>query len=154
MIAYVVPGKPVGVNRGGATGTRMWGKTPEQKAFATRLAAFGINARRRERWETTDAPVYVAIRVVFENEQPDTDSPTKPILDSLEVSRPRLHRPGAALLANDHQVRLYAVGRGVDLENPRVELAVFLASETALFLGEVERLLALDADARMGGRAA
>lgn len=124
IVRYVVPGAPVGQNRNGAKGTRAYGKTPEQKAFTTRLAAYGINARRRAGWETTTDKVTVGIVVWFDSERPDIDSPEKAILDSLEVSRPKLHRPGAAFLANDRQVSGKATARGVDPKNPRVEITI------------------------------
>jgi Holliday junction resolvase RusA-like endonuclease len=122
-VAYVVLGKPVGQNRSGANG-RPYGKTPAQRAFAQRLARCGLEARRRADWDTTDGPVEVTIRVVLENERPDTDGPVKAVLDSLEVSRPRLSRPGAGFLANDRQVRRYVVERLVDKTRPRVEVEV------------------------------
>jgi Holliday junction resolvase RusA-like endonuclease len=132
-VAYTVPGKPVGQNRNGSNRTRAYGKTPEQRQFASMLAAHGMRARRAAGWETTDAPVEVWIRVVFASERPDTDSPIKAILDSLEVSRPRLNRPGAGFLANDRQVRRYVVDRAVDRDRPRVEvrLAPFGAAARA-----------------------
>ena len=118
-VAYVVPVKPAGQNRSGAN-ARPYGKTLAQKTFANFLAVYGFQARQRAGWETTKARVEVEIRIFFENERPDTDSPVKAILDSLEVSRPKLCRPGAGFLANDRQVRRYIVDR----ENPRVEVLV------------------------------
>jgi Holliday junction resolvase RusA-like endonuclease len=123
QVTYVVPGKPVGQNRSGVNG-RPYGKTPAQKAFAARLAGHGLRARRAARWETTTAAVEVTIRVVFQNERPDSDGPVKAVLDSLEVSRPRLSRPGAGFLVNDRQVRRYVVERLVDKRAPRVEVEV------------------------------
>ena len=122
-VAYVVPGKPVGQNRSGANG-RPYGKTPAQRLFAQRLATCGLAARRRAAWETTQRPVEVTIRVVLESERPDTDGPVKAVLDSLEVARPKLRRPGAGFLANDRQVRRYVVERLVDKAAPRVEVEV------------------------------
>jgi Holliday junction resolvase RusA-like endonuclease len=101
-----------------------WTKTPAARAFAVKLAAYGAQARQRSRWDTTTAHVEVRIRVVFDSERPDTDSPVKAILDSLEVSRPKLNRPGAGFLANDRQVRRYTVDRAVDKLRPRVEVEV------------------------------
>lgn len=122
-IAFVVPCKPAGQNRNGWRGGA-WTKTPAARAFAEALALFGAQARHRAGWKTTSAPVEVRIRVIFENERPDIDSPVKAILDSLEVPRPKLRRPGAALLENDRQVRRYTVDRGVDRNHPRVEIEV------------------------------
>ena len=126
VVSYVVLGKPVGQNRSGANG-RPYGKTPAQKLFAQRLAACGLAARRAAGWQTTSEAVEVTIRVVLENERPDTDSPVKAILDSLEVSRPKLRRPGAGFLANDRQVRRYAVERHIDAQRPRVEVEIRVA---------------------------
>lgn len=126
-VRYVVPGKPVGVNRpGGGRGGRvpLKTKTPEQRAFAEVLAFYGLRARVRARWETTKDRVEVEIRIFFADKRPDTDAPVKAILDSLEVSRPKLRRPGAAFLANDRQVRRYLVERGVDRERPRIEITI------------------------------
>jgi len=123
VIAYVVPVKPVGQNRNGSR-TGAWTKTPAQRAFASALAAYGQQARSRAGLETTTAPVEVKIRIFFESERPDTDAPVKAILDSLEVSRPKLRRPGAGFLANDRQVRRYAVERHIDRDSPRVEITV------------------------------
>ena len=127
-VVYVVPGKPAGTNRNGWNGGA-WTKTPEARDFAARLAAHGLKARRRAHWETTEEPVEVEICVVFDSERPDTDAPVKAILDSLEVSRPKLNRPGAAFVANDRQVRRYSVERVIDRARPRVEVTVRLAPE-------------------------
>lgn len=132
VVAYVVPGKPVGQNRPGGRGKggRKRGrvphgvKTPEQRLFAHQLAVHGLAARRRAGWETTRSPVEVWISVVLDSERPDTDAPVKAILDSLEVSRPHLRRPGAGFLANDRQVRDYHVHRDVDPKRPRIEIRV------------------------------
>lgn len=122
-VTYVVPGKPAGVNRNGWAGGA-WTKTPEARAFAARLATYGMHARRAARWETTSEPVEVHIRVVFDSERPDTDAPVKAILDSLEVARPKLNRPGAAFVQNDRQVKRYHVERHIDREHPRVEITI------------------------------
>jgi Holliday junction resolvase RusA-like endonuclease len=122
-IAYVVPVKPIGQNRNGAR-TGPWTKTTAQRDFATALAVYGHQARQRAGWVTTTAPVQVGIRIYFQSERPDTDSPVKAILDSLEVSRPKLRRPGAGFLANDRQVRRYVVDRLIDAKEPRVEIEI------------------------------
>lgn len=125
VIRYTVPGKPVGQNRGSKARTRAYGKTAAQKAYAARLAFHGLAARRRLRVETTTAPVEVWFRIHFADERPDTDGPVKALLDHLEVSRPRIRRPGAGWLANDRQVRSYHVARGEpDKLNPRVEVEI------------------------------
>jgi Holliday junction resolvase RusA-like endonuclease len=123
-ISYVVPGKPVSCNRNGSNATGRYGKTPEQKDFAARLACYGAQARARAKWGTTFEPVSVAIRLFFASRRPDADGPVKAILDSLEVSRPKLHRPGAGFLADDRQVRFYSVTPDVDPRNPRVEIEI------------------------------
>lgn len=122
-VAYCVPGKPAGQNRNGWRGGA-WTKTPAARHFANLLALYGAQARQRAGWKTTTAHVEVRIRVLFENERPDTDGPVKAVLDSLEVPRPKLRRPGAAFLANDRQVRRYTVDRGVDKLRPRIEVEV------------------------------
>lgn len=122
-IVYVVPVKPAGVNRNGAR-TGAWTKTDAQRDFANALAVYGQQARQRAAWSTTTSPVEVEIRIHFESEIPDIDSPVKAILDSLEVSRPRLRRPGAGFLANDRQVRRYVVERALDRDEPRIEIAI------------------------------
>lgn len=124
VVAFTVPGRPVGQNRNGSNRTRAYGKTPEQRQFAASLAMHGLRARRAAGWETTTAQVEVRIRVVFANERPDTDSPVKAVLDSLEVSRPKLRRLGAGFVANDRQVKRYVVERAIDPERPRVEIEV------------------------------
>lgn len=127
-VAYVVPCKPAGQNRNGWRGGA-WTKTPAARAFAEQLAFFGAQARHRAGWTTTKLPVEVRIRVLFADERPDIDSPVKAILDSLEVPRPKLRRPGAAFVANDRQVRRYTVERGVDRKNPRVEVELRISHE-------------------------
>jgi len=126
-ISYVVPGKPVGVNRpNGRKGGRapFKAKTPEQRAFAARLAFSGDHARRLAGLGASSEPVEVWLWIYFDSERPDTDGPVKPILDSLAASNPKQHRPGAGLLKNDRQVRRYTVERDVDRANPRVEITV------------------------------
>lgn len=122
-VRYVVPGKPAGQNRNGWAGGA-WTKHPLARAFADRLATHGRNARLDAGWATTQDPVEVELRIFFADERPDTDSPVKAILDSLEVSRPRLRRPGAGFVENDRQVRAYRVERAVDRDSPRVEVTI------------------------------
>jgi Holliday junction resolvase RusA-like endonuclease len=123
-VTYTVPGKPVGQNRNGSNRSGRWGKTPEQRAFAQQLAFYGLRARKAAGWETSTSHVEVTIRCVFASERPDTDSPVKAVLDSLEVGRPKLNRPGAGFLANDRQVRRYVVERDVDKAHPRIEVTL------------------------------
>jgi hypothetical protein len=132
-VSYVVPGKPCGQNRNGWNGGA-WAKKPEARAFAATLAAHGLRARRLAHWETTTDPVEVSIRVYFADERSDTDAPVKAIIDSLEVSRPKLRRPGAGFLANDRQVRRYLVEREIDRKHPRVEVTIWPASTGAMRL--------------------
>ena len=122
-VRFCVPGKPVGQNRNGWNGGA-WTKKPEARAFAERLSVYGLQARRAAGWQTTSGAVEVEIRIFFENERPDTDAPVKAILDSLEVSRPKLHRPGAGFVVNDRQVKRYLVERGIDRARPRVEVTI------------------------------
>ena len=123
-VSYCVPGKPAGQNRNGSR-VGAWTKTPAARAYAELLAFHGQQARHRAGWQTTTDQVGVAIQVFFESERPDIDSPVKAVLDSLEVSRPKLRRPGAAFLANDRQVRRYTVEREVDREHPRLVVEIY-----------------------------
>jgi hypothetical protein len=136
-VRYVIPGKPVGQNRNGWAGGA-WTKKPEARAFANLLAVHGIRARHGARWVTTTEPVDVLIRLYLQSERPDTDAPVKAILDSLEIARPKLRRPGAGFVANDRQVKRYLVERGIDRERPRVEVTIGLAGEV-FTLGTVLR---------------
>lgn len=131
-VFYVVPGKPIGQNRpggrtkGGQKARRVphGVKTPEQRAFATALAVYGQRARLAAGWETTHDRVEVWITVVMPSARSDADSPLKAILDSLEVSRPHMRRPGAGFLANDRQARNGHWCWDVDAEHPRVEITI------------------------------
>lgn len=131
-VSYVVPGKPAGQNRNGWRGGP-WTKTPSARAFAELLAFHGLQARHRSGWATTTDHVGVVIQVVLDSERPDTDSCVKAVLDSLEVSRPKLRRPGAGFLANDRQVRRYFVERKVDREKPHLVVEVYTL-DTAMAL--------------------
>lgn len=139
VVRYTVPGKPVGQNRGSKATTRAYGKTEAQKAYAALLAFHGSAARQRLMAGTTTAKVEVWITFHFQDERPDTDGPVKAVLDSLEVPRPRIHRPGSGWLANDRQVRRYHVDRGEpDKANPRVEVEIRPWRPTLVRVDEME----------------
>jgi Holliday junction resolvase RusA-like endonuclease len=130
VIRFAVLGKPISVNqlyRRNRNGSVR--KSEEAEAYATLVAARGMDARRRARSETTDEPVDVELRIFFANERPDTDGPVKLILDALQA--PQVTRDvrstrwtGAGIIRNDRQVRNCLVRREVDAARPRVEVAV------------------------------
>src|SRR6266571_612250 len=96
-LSFVIPGDPVGVNRGFTGGERPFAKTPEARVFVEAVATYGALARRAARAEAIECPVEVWIRVYFGSDRPDADGPVKPILDALQVPRLSPRRAGAGI---------------------------------------------------------
>lgn len=111
-------------------------KTSKARDFADTIAAYGMQARKRQGWKTYKGPVDVLIVYYFQSCLLDADAPTKQVFDALQLTRNEIIRGGrvrcrvgAGIIVNDKQVRDHYVSPRVDKLHPRVCIAVAPAGQ-------------------------
>lgn len=113
-VSFTVPGNPLSLNHAyptSRTGRRF--HSPEGKRRAQAVALIAKVAMRGQ--APFAGPVGVSLVLHFASRRPDLDNGIKPLLDSL----------AGICYANDRQVVVLNVVKGLDAENPRAEVSVW-----------------------------
>jgi Holliday junction resolvase RusA-like endonuclease len=99
------------------------------KALVAEAAARAVHRAWRR-----DVEVDVEFRLYFDSRRPDADGPVKLALDALQGVKlePKSRLRVGGCIANDRQVRDYAVRKRLDRENPRLEVRVSVVDPNSI----------------------